>query len=66
MNRRALLLVLLAAAQQAIMSMGVPAAYQKFHFKLLKILNSLESVGVDDLDYLSEQRTLLQAEYPWL
>lgn len=56
----------LAAARQAIINMIVPGVYQKLHFKLLKILSNLESGPAAPLDYLVEQRALLQEEWPWL
>lgn len=56
----------LAAGRQSIFSMTVPSVYQKLHFKLLKILNKLAFGPAAPLDYLVEQRSLLQAEFPWL
>lgn len=56
----------LAAARQTIIATVVPAAYQKLHIKLLKILNKLEAGGAEETGYLSEQRALLQEEFPWL
>ncbi len=56
----------LAAARQSILTMVVPGIYHKLHFKLLKILSNLELAPAADLDYLVEQRALLQEEWPWL
>lgn len=56
----------LAAARQTIITIKVPGIYQELHFKLLRILNKLEDSAATDLDYLLEQRRLLQEEFAWL
>ena len=56
----------LAAARQAIVNTKVPSVYQKLHFKLLQVLNKLAQGGAENLDYLTEQQSLLKEEFSWL